>query len=190
MNNKNEFEKIKEETESYWETHKINNKIYGFQFSKGTKWKPGLSDEEILSFEKEMGFAFPDILKDYYSVMNGTIQKQINVYGQSGEPSAISSQLYSYPENIADIKDKINWIMTDNGVTEELIEKDNISRIFPIHGHRFLLIDHPGNPILSMYGTDIIEWAESIIDLFKIDLLGQANKKDFKIFKDVIFWGR
>ena len=34
-----EFANIKEISEKYWENIAINNKIYGYQIQKGTKWK-------------------------------------------------------------------------------------------------------------------------------------------------------
>jgi len=48
--------------------------------------------------------------------------------------------------------------------------KNNISRIFPIFSHRFMLIDHKEYPILSMNGKDIILYANNIIDLLYMDL--------------------
>ena len=38
----------------------------------GTKWLPGLTDNQIADYEKEMGFAFPEIYKMYLKCMNGT----------------------------------------------------------------------------------------------------------------------
>jgi hypothetical protein len=50
------------------------------------------------------------------------------------------------------------------------MENKNISRIFPIYYHRFMLIDHEEHSILSMYGDDIIFWTNNIIDLYKKEI--------------------
>jgi hypothetical protein len=46
-----------------------------------------------------------------------------------------------------------------------------------------MLIDHKKHPILSMYGNDIILWADSIIDLYKkeIGLKGIKSNNEIKI---------
>ena len=84
------FKWLKNESEIYWETISINKQIYGFQIQPKTKWNPGLSDIEIHKFEEELGFQFPEILKKFLQVMNGTSPESINVYGNRGEPAAFS----------------------------------------------------------------------------------------------------
>jgi hypothetical protein len=44
----NEFKKIKELTENYWNNVKVDKNIYGFQIQQKTKWKNGLSKNEII----------------------------------------------------------------------------------------------------------------------------------------------
>jgi len=62
-------------------------------------------------------------------------------------------------------------------------EIKNISRIFPVFYHRFMLIDHKKHLVLSMYGNDIILWTDSIIDLYKkeIGLKGIKSNNNIKI---------
>ncbi|MHC6202141.1 hypothetical protein ACYULU_02990 [Breznakiellaceae bacterium SP9] len=152
----------------------MNKNIYGFQIQPQTKWKNGLSRNEIREFENTMGLKFPEILFDYYTVMNGINKDQKNLYGGKYEPK-YSTGLYSFPDDINEIKNLIQWIYEENEINEKDMERKNISRIFPIYAHRFILIDHPQNPILSMYGNDVILFANNILHLFYIDLLKNDN---------------
>lgn len=186
MDYKDDFLRIKEKTESLWANKELDRAIYGFQIEQGTKWRPGLSESELCRFEEEMGFSFPEPLKAFYRVMNGLDHKQVNIYGESGEPYAYSSSFYSYPEGLERVRERINWIYEANGLTAERVKEENIPRIFPVYRHRFMVIDHPGNPILSMYGDDIIIYADSLVDLFYIDLLNE--KRGLKEEYQVKFW--
>ena len=178
-----EFLKIKELTENYWNNIELKKGTYGFQVQKGTRWKNGLSKNEINEFENIMGFKFPEILEDYYTVMNGVDREQVNVYGNSGESYSYFQNIYSYPDDIETIKKLIKWIYEENKVNENEMKNKNISKIFPVFYHRFMLIDHKEHPILSMYGNDIIVWANNIIDLFKkeIGLKGIKINHNIKI---------
>jgi hypothetical protein len=53
--------------------------------------------------------------------------------------------------------------MDENELTEDdMVPKGELSRIFPIFGHRFIMVDPNSDgkrPVLSMYGNDIIPWA-------------------------------
>ena len=169
------FQNLKKWTEYLWSNIEIDHKIYGFQVQKETKWNKGLSREELIEFEKNIGFKFPEILLDYYKVMNGTDKDQINVYGNSGEDYSYKKLIYSFPDHVEEIKNLIQGIYYENCIDEIKIEKNDISRIFPIFSHRFMLLDHPQHPILSMFGTDIIIYANNIFDLFRKDF-GKKSK--------------
>jgi hypothetical protein len=56
-----------------------------------------------------------------------------------------------------------------------------------------MLIDVPGNPILSMYGDDIVFWADDLSKLFANELFENIyNVYDFESLKysgsDIGFW--
>jgi hypothetical protein len=169
------FPWLKDASEEHWERVEINRSIYGFQIQRGTKWLPGLSDEEVVEYEKAMGFSFPEIYKLFLRHMNGTDNPTINVYGECGEPYRYASGYYSYPRDLNTVRETIKWIHDDFGVTPEHIEESEIPRIMPIVSHRFLVMDRCAkNPILSMYGRDSIFYASSlesflVNDIFKRD---------------------
>ena len=172
-----DFIRIKKISEKYWKNITLNNNTYGFQIQRGTKWNDGLSENQLIEFQNNMGFEFPEMLKDYYTVMNGVDKEQINVFGNSGVQYSYSKILYSFPNDINIINDLIQWIYKANKINEQDLIKNNISRIFPIFSHRFMLVDHKEHFILSMHGNDIILFAYNIIDLLNRDL-EKKNKRN------------
>lgn len=175
------FQIIKEESEKYWTETSPNNDIYGFQIQQGTKWRQGLKEDDLKEFEKTMGFSFPTPLRDYYKTMNGLTKKGVNVYGKDGTTYSYRSVFYSYPDDVILIKEYIKWIYEATSVKEDELKNAGISRIFPIYGHRFMLIDVPGNPILSMYGDDIIYWTDNLSKLLANEIFDNIyNIYDFE----------
>jgi hypothetical protein len=186
------FETVKRLSEKYWSTTYISKRVYGFQIQKNTKWKDGLNDNQIDDFEKSLNIKFPTGLKNFYKTMNGLDKPGINVYGNDGTEHTFSPVYYSYPDDIEIIKEKIEWILESNNLTYDKLDKDNIPRIFPVTGHRFIVLDD-NNQILSMYGDDIIYWAENVSKLIANDIFDNIyNVDDFESnpanAKSVKFW--
>ncbi|MBL4676252.1 MAG: SMI1/KNR4 family protein [Mucilaginibacter sp.] len=164
------FETIKIESEKYWGETTINNNVYGFQIQPESKWKPGLDDHALLEFEQALGFKFPLSLWNFYKTMNGLTKPGINIYGNSGTPEAFRPVFYSYPEDLDIIDAYINGVLEANNITKDDLVNQGISRIFPVFSHRFILIDAPVNPILSMYRDDIIYWADNLSKLLATEI--------------------
>ena len=186
------FETVKRLSEKYWATTDINKELYGFQVQRNTKWKDGLNDNQLDDFEKSLNITFPVGLRNFYKTMNGLDKPGINVYGNDGTEHSISPVYYSYPDDIELIKDKIEWILESNNLTNERLNIDNIPKIFPVTGHRFLILDD-NKQILSMYGDDIVYWAENISKLIANEIFDNIyNVEDFESnpanAKSVKFW--
>jgi hypothetical protein len=176
------FETIKKESEKLWVDTSLNKKIYGFQIQQDTKWRQGLSDTEIQRFENYFGFSFPTPLRNFYKVMNGLTKQGINIYGSDGTQSSFRSVFYSYPDDLQLMREQIDWIYETTSVKKEDFEALGVSRIFPVYGHRFMLVDIPDNPILSMYGDDIIYYAENLSKLLANEIFSGViyNVSDFE----------
>ena len=54
---------FKQASEAKWRQKSIDPTIYGFQFQQGTRWNPGLSDEQIADYEVALGVHFPHDFK-------------------------------------------------------------------------------------------------------------------------------
>ncbi len=184
------FPWLKETSERAWQVVPLDGKIYGFQVVAGTRWNPGLSDAQITQYEADIGFAFPDILKQYLKVMNGTDKERINIYAYTGEPFRYAPGFYAWPKDLVAVKDKIRWIYDECNITPEQIEKDAIPHIMPIYGHRCLVIDRcPTNPVLSMYGNDIIPYSHNLMN-FLVDEIFFNSRQDPRPpdLESVKFW--
>ncbi len=184
------FPWLKKTSEHAWETVPLNDNIYGFQIQAGTKWNPGLSTDQIAQYEADMGFAFPPIFKQYLNVMNGTNKETINIYARCGEPFRYAPGFYAYPKDLTTIKEKIQWIYDDCQVTPPRVEAEAIPHIIPITGHRFLVVDRcPSNPVLSMYGNDIILYSQNLMN-FLVDEIFFNHRPDPNLPENLLvkFW--
>lgn len=164
---------LKDKSEKLWKSIKINPVIYGFQIQKGTEWNHGLSDAQVKQFETDLGFNFPEIYKTFLKHMNGTDKPAVNVYGESGELYAYAPEYYTYPRDLKIIQEMIEWICESFKIKVKDIDGHKIPFIIPIVGHRFIIVDQEGeNPVLSMYGKDVIPYAPTfrlflLNDLFR-----------------------
>ncbi len=180
---------LKKESEKFWKTIKINPRTYGFQIQKDTQWNPGLGGSEIKEYEKQLGFKFPEIYKIFLKHMNGTDKLAINIYGESGERYAHATEYYSYPRDLKIVKDKIEWICESFKIKSNGIDGDKIPFILPIVNHRFLIIDKTGkNPILSMYGDDVIPYASSLQNFLVNDIFKRHAQEENLGNIQVDFW--
>lgn len=153
------FKKIKQQSEKLWEKIDLEE-CWGYQIQEGSKWKKGLTEEELLDFENRLGFQFPDPLKNFLKTMNGLDKPGINYTGDEAD-TKYGATFYSFPENIERIKEQIEWILEDNKVSASDLSSGKVPYIFPYLGHRFLICDKNLN-VLSMHGNDIIYWAANL----------------------------
>lgn len=167
------YQRIKQRSEAFWATKELDPFAYGFQIQQGTKWKAGLNDEDIIDFEEALGFKFPVVYREYLKVMNGTDTDTINIYGSSGHAFTYNIGFYSYPDDLEAIKTKINWILDSFGITKADMIINHIPNIIPIVAHRFLVADHcDAHPILSMFGSDVILYDNSLPSFLENNLYG------------------
>jgi hypothetical protein len=77
---------FKQRTEAKWRDRSINPNTYGLQIQPGTRWNPGLTDDQITAFEDVLKVRFPQDFRVLLRGMNGTDLSALNVYGYCGEP--------------------------------------------------------------------------------------------------------
>lgn len=175
------FSWLKKMSEKVWENIELKRGVFGFQTQKETKWLEGLFEEEIAEYEVELGFSFPEIYKFYLRNLNGTDKPAINTYGDS-EAVAYAPYYYSFPRDLEIVKDRIKWIYNEFLVDEEEIERERIPHIIPIVGHRFLIADNCAeNPVLSMYGRDVVVYAPN----FQKFLIADIFENGFTVTNDI-----
>jgi hypothetical protein len=144
MLNRDFFLEFKKTTELSWNQRSINPAAYGFQFQRGTRWNPGLSNAEIAEYENVLGVQFPLDFRALLQVMNGTDIPTLNGYGYSGEPHRTSVGVYSYPrdlkmveQRIEDVRESRNEIAAD--LREQGFDLPAQAGLVPVFGHRYVV---------------------------------------------------
>jgi hypothetical protein len=168
------FRRLKDITEKRWRHAAPDLNIIGFQFQAGTCWNAGLSELDISSFEAAIGAKFPDDYQVMLKIMNGTDLPTINTYG-SEAPSALSVGVYSYPQDLALIQEKMQNIAEFRSDIEDIFSDEESFQVFPddvlvpIYGHRYLVCsaDSRQSMVLSIVGSDAIVYGTSLIDYLK-----------------------
>lgn len=182
------FRWLKELSERVWGNIEVKRGIYSFQTQKEMKWLEGLAEKEIADYESELGFAFPEIYKFYLRNMKGTDKPAINNYGDS-EVVASISDYYSFPRDLEIVKDRIKWIYDEFFVDEEEIRREKIPHIIPIVSHRFLIADNCAeNPVLSIYGRDVITYAPNLQKFLVADIFENSSMVETDLNYEIKLW--
>ncbi len=179
------FQFIKKESERFWEQVDLDI-CWGFQIQEGSKWKKGLSELQLEDFQKQLGITFPESLKNYYRTMNGLDKPGIDNNGGQGEIE-FGATFYSYPDDLHKMKSLIEWIMEDNDITDDIVNTQNVPSIIPYLRHRFLILDTE-ETVLSMFGNDIIVWAENLSKGIAKDIFLEYSTTEIKNIDINSFW--
>jgi hypothetical protein len=138
---------FKDQSEKHFADLELDKAAYGLQHQKGTTWRPGLTEQELLNFQQEVGFEFPAELRTFYRAMNGTDLPGVNIYGEEGLPYDYAPIYFSYPAHLPQIKQAIDEILAIKGLTINKLRQEGIPFIFPINAFYFMIIDNHTNPI-------------------------------------------
>lgn len=180
------FEKIKHRTEKKWKTAVVKN-LWGNQVQKDSKWKPGLSDKEVESFEEAIGFTFPEPLRNFYKTMNGLDKPGIDISGNLNSEPIYKPVFYSFPEDLELIKSQTNLILEEYQISVTDIKNLKAPFIFPYYGHRFLVFDE-NKQVLSIFGKDIIIWADNLAKAIVNDVFDLNYNEIKSMYTPVKFW--
>jgi len=153
---------LKQTTERDWSTRTIDPTVYGFQFQRGTRWIPGLAEEQIAEYEKVLGTKLPGDFRAFLRAMNGTDLPTLNVYGSSGEPPRYSTGVYSYPRDVKVVKQLMEDIEDHRAeIADDLASQGfNLApqdSLIPIFGHRYVVCTPESNTsvVLSIVVHDV-----------------------------------
>ncbi|MGG3470276.1 SMI1/KNR4 family protein [Neobacillus pocheonensis] len=169
--------------------------------NQGVKFSKGLNDDEIVEIESLYGFKFPPDLKELLMYALPVSKGFVNWRDKSEKNIKHIKKRFNWPLEgmIFDIKNNEFW-MDDWGEKPNSL-KDAIEiatkefkkapKLIPIFSHRYIS-DTPsesGNPIYSVYQTDIIFYGDNLTTYFKVefDLMDQQDI-DFDNIKEIPFW--
>ena len=144
---------------------------WGFQEQKNTKWNEGLNITEIKELEEYFGFNLPNDYIDMLKILNGFDTHHISISPNGVEENEFERRCYKYPEDLKNtkwlIKDANNYIenakkaLDTNGFSNYEIEG-----FIPLYQHRALVVlkDKAKSPVLSIWGSDIIVYGNTLFE--------------------------
>jgi len=170
---------FKRKTEKRWCEKSVAPQIYGFQLQAGTRWNPGLSDQEIRAYEIEVGFSFPSDFKRFLGVMNGTDLPTLNIYGSSGVPSRESVGIYAYPRDRERVQCCIAEANENRDILAATLAEQGFvlsvsAKLMPIYAHRYVVCDsdQKSSVVLSIWNSeDAIVYGYSLQEYLEREFL-------------------
>jgi hypothetical protein len=181
---------LKQSTEKKWSSLTIDPSIYGFQFQRGTRWMPGLSDEQIADYEGVLGSKFPDDFRIFLGAMNGTDVPTLNVFGSSGVPQRQSPGVYSYPRDVEVVKHLIEVVRENrDDVALDLASQGfhlpPQASLIPVCGHRYVVCTQKLNTsaVLSIvvHDVDAIVFGDSLREYLTKEFLAAKPKSQVRL---------
>jgi len=201
--------------------------VGGDDWQTGTCWSGGLSEQEIVAIEQQYHVRFPPDYRLFLQVLHSLDRPQTGArYAPDGKtllPVSMPS-FYHWQRDTEAIAAAFEWLVeglyfdvqhnhlwpqswgarpvtaeAQQARVRELVE--NAPKLIPILGHRYLLAEpcEDGNPVLSVYQSDIIIYGVNLYDYFLTefgDLTGvgssygsQLTQEKFEKYQTIPFWG-
>lgn len=159
------FELIKILSEEKWKDIEHLSSKSRTKRIKGLKWKKGLTEFEIEDFENQLGYKFPEALKNFYRTMNGLeiIDEPFTEDEDEDEDEEYHfyQKLYrSYPNDIKLIKESADFEFKSFKISKKDILTKKIPMIFNYCGNRYLILDE-NKQVLSIRG-DALFFGENL----------------------------
>jgi hypothetical protein len=166
------------------------------------QFDPGLTEDEFLQVERRFGFQFPPDLRTFLSIglpVSGRWVDWRNV-----DDAAIRERLEWPIEGICfDIEHNAFWLGEWGARPSDLQEAFEVARravagapvLIPICSHRFIPAAPPesGNPVFSIYQTDIIYYGADLMDYLQNEFRYYFGRAEFAVAKNprrIAFWSR
>lgn len=182
------FKLIKTLSEERWRDIEHLSSNHGGKRVKGLKWKRGLTESEIEDFEDQLGYTFPEVLKNFYRVMNGLAIIDEN-FTEEEEYPFYQKLFRSYPDDINLIKENVEFEFKSFNISKEDIETKKIPMIFNFCGNRYLILDE-NKQVLSIRGGAIF-YGENLSKALSKDIFNDfmdTKKEHLLKYKFVNGW--
>ncbi|WP_088071925.1 hypothetical protein [Gottfriedia luciferensis] len=168
---------------------------------KGVKFSEGLKEKEVVEIEELYKIKFPPDLKEFLMYALPISDEFINWNDKSkGNINKITDRLQWPLEGIIfDIEHNEFWL-NDWGKKPSTF-KDSVDiatfhynkapKLIPICSHRYIPSTpyEYGNPIMSVYQTDIIYYGENLLSYLLVEFkIKKYDDIDFENIKKIPFW--
>jgi hypothetical protein len=187
------LEWLRQQTESRWLTHTPQSvkgaNVGGLDWQTGTRWRGGMTDDEIAAAQERFGLVFPPDHRLFLGTLHTPDPEMVGATFAGGYTLVPTTgrQFHDWTGDPAVIAERIAWplegllwsIEQDHGWFAEWGERPRTeahreakvrelaaagAQLVPICGHRYLAgsPDRVGNPVLSIYGADTIIYAGNL----------------------------
>ena len=176
--------------------------VGGKSFRTGTQWQTGLDEQQIDVIELHWKLKFPSDYRQFLSVLNAPDRGMYCVGWSDQPPYGMEEgddepSFFDWHKDDEAITHALNW--PSSGLFFDVNENDlwpdswggrpdkaedvhkkfaqlvaTAPKLIPITGHRYLLADslEAGNPVLSVWGSDIICYGSNLRNFLLLQLSG------------------
>ena len=169
-----------------------------------TRLEPGLSESELSRAEEIYGFRFPPDLRELLgaALPLSRLESDRQSFPNWREaPNDFIQDIMDWPLDgtLFDIKHDVFWFDAWGKRPDDLNEAFQVARrefsrmppLIPICGHRFLPSEpcESGNPVLSVYQTDVIYYGSDLLEFFENEFYGKYDLKGYgTTIRKIPFW--
>jgi hypothetical protein len=154
---------------------------------RGELFESGLTESEFKSIESEFCFKFPPDLKEFLSVALPVSGDWVNWRDENRD--RIKERInWPYEGICFDIENNLFWLDAWGKKPNSLQQCFEIAKcainkapkLIPVYSHRYIPESPPekGNPIFSVYQTDIIYYGANLENYFKTEFWASFGEKD------------
>lgn len=166
----------------------------------GVSFDPGLTHDELETIEREYGFQFPPDLREFLGYAL-PVSKGWPDWRRGSHDQIIKQLEWPFEGICFDIEHNSFWVPEWGPKPAALLEAYGVARaalgaaprMIPVCGHRFLP-DRPcqaGNPVFSIYQTDIIYYGSDLFDYFCNEFssyFGRTRLTAIDSIRHIDFW--
>ena len=211
----------------------VASRVGGSDWQQGTCWLNGLNEQEITAIEQRYHLRFPPDYRLFLKTLHSVDRLQVGAKYKGGHEMfpITKPSFYNWQTDTEAIQDAYEWLVSGlffdvqhndlwpqswgtKPATAEAQETrvrelvDAAPKLVPVFAHRYLLAEpcEAGNPILSIWQSDIIIYDTNLYDYFLDEfgaLCGVSNEdrqrlkaasnqeiqKRFEAYRAIPFWG-
>jgi len=201
-------------------------RVGGSDWQQGTRWLSGLDEQEIASIEQRYQVHFPPDYRLFLQMLH-SVDRPMAGAGFADDNMMVprtTPSFYNWQTNITSIQATHEWLVQGlvfdiqwNNLwlpswgakpstleTQEARMRDLVNtapKLIPVFGHRYLLAEpcEAGNPVFSIYQSDIIIYGENLHSYFLHEfgsLVGEGRpmpkqRRQIRLepYRAIPFWG-
>jgi hypothetical protein len=165
--------------------------------ARGVAFETGLSDREVAEVEEQYGFSFPP---DLQSLLQTALPVSDRFPNWRSDPASELERRLAWPaEGIAfDVEKNQFWLAAWGPRPDDLAEALAVAHakvaeapsLVPVYSHRFLPDepDEAGNPVFSVYQTDIIHYGADLVSYVEAEFGIETGATLGQTPRSIRFW--